>query len=391
MTNYLRLICTGLIVIILNSCNSSPKNTFQLKGNLSNAAGETLVLEQIGPNNLTVIDSVKVDEKGDFAFENTRIPQMDFYRIKTSAANFAILVMDSTQQITFTADAKQLGKTCKVEGSPDTKQFIALNTLLQQTFDRLDSLKRGIQTTMTTLKMDSLKMDSLNAIAEAGFMSIMDKDAPVVVKQIEYFPASIANFCAFDFVDIKKYMPMYEKVLQALTEKYANSAYTKRLKSNIDLFKQQAQSATEPVTNNALNIGAAMPEITLPNPDGNLMKLSSLKGKVVLIDFWASWCKPCRMENPNVLNIYNKYHAQGFEVFGVSLDEEKESWVNAIHKDGLPWTQVSDLKGWSSPLCSAYNINSIPFTVLLDRNGNIAAKTLRGENLAAKVAELISR
>jgi len=136
-------------------------------------------------------------------------------------------------------------------------------------------------------------------------------------------------------------------------------------------------------------IGSFAPEIALMDPDEKIRKLSSLKGKVVLIDFWASWCGPCRKENPNVVAIYGNYKDKGFEVYSVSLDKERGSWLAAIAKDNLTWpNHVSDLKYWKSEGAAAYGVTSIPFTVLIDKKGKIVAKKLRGEELENKVKEL---
>ncbi|WP_409286226.1 redoxin domain-containing protein [Pontibacter sp. G13] len=145
---------------------------------------------------------------------------------------------------------------------------------------------------------------------------------------------------------------------------------------------QQQQAATSGRT------GQPAPDINLPTPDGANLSLSSLKGKVVLVDFWAAWCKPCRRENPNVVRIYNKYKDKGFEILGVSLDRTKDAWLKAIADDGLTWPQVSDLKFWQSEAAQTYGVSSIPYTVLVDRDGTIIAERLRGPSLEAKLAEI---
>lgn len=132
------------------------------------------------------------------------------------------------------------------------------------------------------------------------------------------------------------------------------------------------------------------PEIALPNPEGKIMKLSDLKGKYVLIDFWASWCTPCRRENPNVVKMYDKYKAKGFEIFSVSLDKDKEAWKRAIQSDNLKWKyHVSDLKQWESSVIPLYGIESIPYTILIDPKGNVVATNLRGAALEQKLSEVL--
>jgi peroxiredoxin len=136
------------------------------------------------------------------------------------------------------------------------------------------------------------------------------------------------------------------------------------------------------------NPGADAPDIVLPDVNGKTVKLSDFKGKVVLVDFWASWCGPCRMENPNVVRMYNAYKDKGFEILGVSLDKDRNAWLEAIQKDGLRWTQVSDLKYWQSDAAKLYNVTGIPYTVLVGKDGKIIEKNLRGPALDAKLKEI---
>jgi len=138
----------------------------------------------------------------------------------------------------------------------------------------------------------------------------------------------------------------------------------------------------------AFSKGGAAPDFTLPSPEGKDISLSDFRGKVLLIDFWASWCGPCRRENPNVVKVYEEYKDQGFEILGVSLDRKKERWLKAIEQDGLSWPQVSDLKGWQNAAAQLYGVRSIPHTVLLDREGKIIARNLRGPALEAKLKEV---
>jgi peroxiredoxin len=139
---------------------------------------------------------------------------------------------------------------------------------------------------------------------------------------------------------------------------------------------------------NRIAVGEIAPEVVLPQPDGTPFSSFSLKGNYVLLDFWASWCKPCREENPNVVKLYKRYHKRGFEILGISLDESKDRWIEAIKKDGLPWHHVSDLKGLNSAVIRLYDVEAIPMTLMLDKDGRIIELNLRGRALEEKLKEL---
>ena len=182
---------------------------------------------------------------------------------------------------------------------------------------------------------------------------------------------------AGNILDRDAYFDTYAAVADKLRREWPNYEIAKNFVSTVDKMK-------------AIAIGQPAPEISLPDTTGHVVKLSSMKGKYVLVDFWAKWCGPCRQENPNVVRAYNKYKGKGFTVFGVSLDRSKQDWIKAINDDQLTWTHVSDLKYWQSEAAKTYNITGIPFSLLLDPNGVIIAKNLRGQALDSKLAEIFA-
>ena len=184
-------------------------------------------------------------------------------------------------------------------------------------------------------------------------------------------------------LNIENDLEYYQIAQEGLGKSFAYSNYYKSLNDQINqhVRSMEAQKMFDP--------GNEVPNITQNDPQGAPRSLYDLRGNVVLVDFWASWCRPCRAENPNVVRMYEKYNKDGFEVFSVSLDKTKDKWVAAIEKDGLVWpNHVSDLQYWSSEAAQLYNVKSIPFTVLLDRDGKVIDKKLRGPALEAKLQEL---
>jgi peroxiredoxin len=187
----------------------------------------------------------------------------------------------------------------------------------------------------------------------------------------------------------------YAGVLAALKQK-SHGNYVHFADQFIEKFRESDPRAAgrlkkELEDTRSLMVGGTAPDFSQATPEGETLKLSELRGKVVLLDFWASWCGPCRKENPNVVRVYEKYKDQGFEILGISLDSKRDRWLQAIEKDGLGWYHVSDLKGWQNEVAQTYGVHSIPHTILLDQEGRILARNLRGRSLEAKLAELFGQ
>ncbi|MFY0608376.1 MAG: redoxin domain-containing protein [Cyclobacteriaceae bacterium] len=186
---------------------------------------------------------------------------------------------------------------------------------------------------------------------------------------------SLAAFYGLESLPLEEHFAFHDSVTQRFQQELPGNMFTEQMVTRVEGMRKLA-------------VGAVAPEISLPNPDGEVVTLSSLRGKYVLIDFWAAWCRPCRAENPNVKRLYTQYAGENFEILGVSLDRNKEAWTKAIAQDGLPWKHVSDLKYYNSEAALEYQISAIPATFLIDPEGKIIAKGLRGPTLVAKLKEI---
>ena len=265
-----------------------------------------------------------------------------------------------------TVNAGQAGLT--VTGSEGQKiydQFMAINASAQQ-----EAMK--LQQEYQAANGDQAK---IQAVQEAYAKLMTDAQA----KETELIKANpdsyVSTFVIVSSMGQMEYEQLKERY-SLLGEKAKASAQGKAIAAQIAKLESTA-------------IGQIAPNFTITTPEGESISLYDIKGKVKLIDFWASWCAPCRGENPHVVEIYKEYHPKGLEIFGVSLDNNKEAWVKAIADDGLVWKHGSDLKGWQSAPAQLYSVTGIPHTVLLDENNKIIAKNLRGDELKQKIAELL--
>ena len=369
----------------LFSCTSSgnKNNTgFEIKGQLSNSKGETIYLEKLTQTGVEAVDSSNINEEGSFLM-NSYSPKVGFYRLKISDSNFAMLVLDSAEKVSITGDARDLGNTFKADGSTGTKLFIEYNNLAQAQKRRTDSLENIFRTAIITQKLDSLRTDSLSKELQKPYEDMLAAYSDVVAKKIMQNTSSFASIMAIQQLRPENYLDVYKALDLGLSKSYPEN-------NDVKSFHGMVQQTEMMVARtNAIKIGADAPEIMLPMPNGKELALSSFKGKVVLIDFWASWCGPCRKEMPNVKRAYEKFKSKGFEIYGVSLDKERDAWLGAIEKDGLTWPQVSDLQFWQSEAAQTYAVQSIPFTVLVGKDGKIIATGLRGADLEKKLAEVL--
>lgn len=239
-----------------------------------------------------------------------------------------------------------------------------------------------------------LRNDRSDSTAMARYASLNQSFVAESKRFVQQHMSSPAVLAALNRLNIQQELPLFQQVRDSLRTTIPHSNYFITFRDQVDRMAQQAlaakqQEEQQAMLDNLIPVGSVAPDFSQATPDGQQLSLSSLRGKVVLIDFWASWCRPCRMENPNVVRVYNRYKDKGFEILGVSLDKTKDAWTGAIQQDGLAWKHVSDLAFWNNAVAQQYGVSSIPYTVLLDREGKVLAKNLRGPALEAKLAEVL--
>jgi thiol-disulfide isomerase/thioredoxin len=295
----------------------------------------------------------------------------DIFRLRLDDKNYMMLILSPGEKITLKTVGGKLGGDAVIEGSFNTELLYKTMNTMQQ----FEIRKAQLNEQYTSIQSSPAR-DSLSALIISEYQANDSMQKQALISQIEKYPASLAWIFFQDKLDMTKDFSVIDKMDAAMFKAYPKNEYVQQFHQLVEVERKTA-------------IGFPAPDIALADPDGKIIKLSSLKGKVVLIDFWASWCGPCRKENPNVVAIYNKYKDKGFEVYSVSLDKDRDSWLAAIAKDNLVWpSHVSDLKYWKSAGAAIYGVSSIPFTVLVDKKGKIVAKKLRGEELEMQVKEL---
>ena len=366
----LSYVLMSVFTIAFLSCSSKPEQGI-IKGNLTNFKNAYVYLDEITIQSAKVRDSIKIDDKGNFSLKfDTKEPS--FYRIRLAENNYILLIVNDKEQIEFTADANNLGKTAQVKGSKESALLFEATHQLQRNAERLDSLNGVFQKEQANPSLDSIKV-----VLQEMYNKMVDNENNYIKSFIDKNANSLACLAIIDKLMPDQHIAYYKKLDAGLSKSLPNNSYTKMFHDKV-------------IELDRLSVGSLAPEIALNSPDGKNIPLSSLRGKVVLIDFWASWCRPCRAENPNVVRIYNTYKDKGFEVYSVSLDKDKDAWLKAINDDHLLWpSHVSDLGYWQSTVVKQYNISGIPFTCLIDKEGKIVAKGLRGGELEIKLKELL--
>jgi len=382
-----------LFIIIATIASGCKSNTIVINGKLENTNGEEYIyLDELRSTDLITIDSVRVKEDGSF-FLTCKVESPSFYLLKTDNSNFLTMVLEPGQKINIKAFRDSLSFPETISGSPGTELMIEYNNYLQKTINNLKGLHEIYMQNLDNPelpdvmeKLDSMAQDHLNKINSYTKGYIDENISSLVSLVALYQQVAPGEYVLNPENDLKYFI----KVDSSLFLQYPD------YEPVISLHEQVAKMASDIQARDLYSFGSreglVAPEIALPNPEGDTIRLSSTRGSVVLLDFWAAWCVPCRLENPNLVKAYNQYRDKGFQIFQVSLDKTREGWMKGIGDDHLEkWIHVSDLKYWNSVVVTLYNFESIPMNFLLDKDGRIIATNLRGEALQIKLAEIFNK
>lgn len=347
-----------ILTIVISGCKKTQE--YNLQFNINNLENGTAYLQTLSEDGMQTIDSAAIVE-GKFSFKGS-LPEPLFVYIKLSGKPRRIGLFLENTKIFVDGHADSL-ENVRISGSPLNEEYKKFKSLLSAYDNRQQELQqqyieaRKVNDTSTLNKIDKL-------------WDLLDRQQNEMVLQFisQHKNSVISPFIITQRLIYSLNVNELDSLVSIFPAELENSIYVRMLKKRVQTLRN-------------VEIGKPAPEISLDDTMGIVRTLSSLRGKYVLIDFWASWCGPCREESPNLVKAYERFHNKGFEIFSVSLDTQRDKWIEAIQKDHLTWTHVSDLKGWQSAAAGLYGVNAIPHSVLVDPQGIIIQNNLRGEAL----------
>ena len=391
-----------LSIVILTNC-SMDKSNFNISGNIKNADGKWIYLYDYedSRNMRAPLDSSLIEKDGNFSVKSF-CEKTTFFSVQKDHADFILLLISPDENITINADYSNLNKTYSVSGSKDSeliKEVADSSYYYDNEIQKLNTIYQdGLEDKSTDIEALRADLNQRSAIILANFKNYLIR---VITKNENSLVSLMALFqgvAGRQLFTEKTDLVYYENVERKLSKIYPDSKHLLALRNSISQMKQrfyaeEQESIQKQTPRGIVDVGSIAPEINLPDPNGNNISLNSLRGKVVLLDFWASWCSPCRRENPNLVANYKKFKDKGFEIYQVSLDKpgKRNDWIAAIRTDGLDWLHVSDLKFWKCVPAKQYGVKSIPSSFLIDKDGKVIAKNLRGADLGKKLTEVFKK
>ncbi len=367
-------------LILIQSCNQS-SDGFTIKGSLRGDLenGTQVFLKTIGEGNQPMeVDTTTIKE-GKFEFTGTSEKPELYYIFVDKAKGYTAVILENGE-IEFEASIDSLG-FAEIGGTPQNDYFSNYMEESRKISLQAKSIQEDLQRATTsggTPESIAALRDEMQELTEEyqGFETKFVKENPDALISALLLERAIST----KTLDSSEAQNLYD----AFSEEIKQSKPGKNIMELLERLKQAEESEKN------TSIGATAPNFSGPNPEGETLELKKLLGKATLVDFWAAWCRPCRAENPNIVSVYEKYHDKGLNIVGVSLDRTADAWKKAIEDDGLDWNHISNIAYFDDEIAKLYNVDAIPAAFLLDENGVIVAKNLRGPALEQKVAELLN-